>query len=807
MSSGRRLNPAAAARLADAMARHRAGDIAAAATAYEAILADDPGNADARHLAGVAAGQQDRHEDAVRLIEGALALAPNSPDMLANLGLSLRALGRTDDAIESFRQAINRDADNAKPWLGLARTLIAAERAQEAADAFGRAVALSASNPGLRHEWARAWLMADDARSAITALDGMGEDAETLDLRGVALQKLGRPADAIVLHERAFARAPSAQTLNNLALARRAAGDNAGAEKDFRAALARDDRHVEALSNLGDLLMDEVDNAGAESAFDRAIAIKSHDAFAMFNRANLYARTGRHAEAVAAYDALLARNPGFVDALINRGASLQSLGWYEASARSYENALTLDPSRPEAYNNLGNLHLMRCAHAEAEAAFRQALATARRARSKLAAAIHSNLLLALGYDSTQSVETLWTEHREWAVEHGRIDHRPEPHANHPDPDRVLRIGYVSPDLDSHAVAAFLNPILVAHDRDAFHIYAYAEVAAPDDTSAALRAHVDVWRSTIGLDDAQMADAIRADSIDILVDLAGHTNGNRLTALALKPAPIQASYLGYAATTAVPAIEFRIGDAFLMPEGAPEHFSERIERLAGCNFVYSPPTDAPEVAPSPAALGRGIVFGSFNAGAKLSDDTIALWSAVLVAVPQSRLVLKTKAFGDAATRARTLGRFAAHGIDAGRIELLDFSPDARSHLATYAKIDIALDTFPYGGGTTTMEALWMGVPVVSLAGDRSSARMTGSILRAAGLDAFVTDSPTGYVMRAAELAFDIERLARMRQSLRSRIAVSPLLDGPGFTRGLEGLYRRLWRDWCTKIGAAKKDIAA
>ena len=413
------------------------------------------------------------------------------------------------------------------------------------------------------------------------------------------------------------------------------------------------------------------------------------------------------------------------------------------------------------------------------------------------AAAHSNLVFSMNYDAAATQQTIFAESRAWHESHAAALGRRAPgHANARDPERRLRVGYVSPDFREHSVAYFLEPLIAAHDRAAFEVFCYAQVARPDQRTERFRGLADTWRSTVGMTDADLATAVREDRIDILVDLAGHTGGNRLLAFDRRPAPVQLSWLGYPNTTGTEAIDARLTDAIADPPGPSDALhSETLVRLPNGFLCYAPTADAPAIGAPPARSTGHVTFGSFNALAKITPAVVAAWARILLGVPGSRLVIKSGPLADAATRARYLEMLAAAGVDAGRVDLRAWI-DARSgHLGAYANIDIGLDPFPYNGTTTTCEALWMGVPVVTLAGDRHAGRVGASLLTRIGLAELVADTTDGYVETAVHFAGDLDGLPARRLALRDRMMSSPLCDAAGFARDVEAAYRAMWRRWC------------
>jgi protein O-GlcNAc transferase len=426
--------------------------------------------------------------------------------------------------------------------------------------------------------------------------------------------------------------------------------------------------------------------------------------------------------------------------------------------------------------------------AEAESTYRRAL------ELKPVFGLRSDLLLLSNYLPDRTARDIYAEHRKFGdlfsgSKAGAL------HVNDRDPDRPLRVGYVSGDFYQHSVAFFVEPVLAAHDRRGFEITCYYNSHRSDSTTERLRAHVQRWRSIMGLPDAELVRLIREDAIDILVDLSGHTANNRLPAFALKPAPIQATWLGYLNTTGLKTMDWRITDARATPEGQLDALhSERLLRLPDSQWCYQSPADCPDVAPPPSAERGYCTFAAFSVPSKINSRVLALWSRILERVPRSRLVII--ASGLLAIQPAHREPFRRAGIADDRLELgpmLNFA----DYMAFHNSVDVMLDTFPYTGGTTTCHALWMGVPIVSLVGETATSRGGASLLHALGLPELIAESEDQYVDIAAGLASDAQRLAALRAGLRERMAVSPLTDAERFTRKLENAYRTMWRDWCMR----------
>jgi predicted O-linked N-acetylglucosamine transferase (SPINDLY family) len=409
------------------------------------------------------------------------------------------------------------------------------------------------------------------------------------------------------------------------------------------------------------------------------------------------------------------------------------------------------------------------------------------------------------YDPAPSPQALFAAHRAWADAYARPWRATwTPHANDRDPERRLRVGFVSADLHEHAVSTFLLPLLRSLDPAQVEPVLYANVARPDATSRRLQAYAR-WDSIAGDPADAVAARVRAQAIDILIDLGGHTMTSQLLIFARKPAPVQATWLGYAGTTGLDAIDWRLSDAVCDPPADDALSSERVMRLDGFH-CYVPPPDAPEVASPPCAASGTVTFGSFNSTIKLSDPAVALYARVLAAVPDARLLLKSSAALDDALLRYHVARFVAHGIAAERVTVSPWIAGTASHLARYGAIDIALDALPYCGTTTTCEALWMGVPVVTLVGDRHAARVGASLLGQVGLHELIARTPDDFVAIATSWATRLAELAQLRAGLRARVAASPLCDAPGFARRFEAALRAMWRDWLARSDRTEQEVS-
>ena len=498
---------------------------------------------------------------------------------------------------------------------------------------------------------------------------------------------------------------------------------------------------------------------------------------------------GRAEDAAACHREAIRLKPELPQGHDNLGCSLQELGLLTDAVASYREAIRLEPEFTNAHYNLGTaLHEMGMA-ADATSCFEAASA-----RDPGHFRALSNLLLTQQYVSSVPPARFIDTARLWAKTFTQGDPQPGP-ANTSDPDRRLRGGYVSADFRNHPVGYFIANILAAHDAGRVETFCYSALGRADTLTEQLRGNAGHWRDISGLGDVEAATLIRDDAIDVLVDLAGHTTGNRLGVFAHRPSPVQVGWIGFCATTGLAAMDYVLADATIVPEGEEGLFTERVWRLPGQYLCFAlPDADIPINVPPPDA-DAPVTFGSFNNLAKVSDETVALWAQILNDAPGTRLVFKAKQIGaQPGAQPSLLERFAAHDVDLDR--LIPEGPSAReAFLADYNRIDIALDPFPFSGGATTAEALWMGVPVVTMKNDRWAGRVSETLLGAVGLDQWVAVDAGAYRELALQLAALGPRPAEQRVQLRQQVEASPLCDGPDFTRSLEMAYRDMWRAWC------------
>lgn len=641
---------------------------------------------------------------------------------------------------------------------------------------------------------------------------------------GLALHQTGRMGEAEEIYQEVLDADPAnADAMHFLGLIKHQKGDLAKAVELISAALAIDNDRPTFHFNLAAALIPLGRKKEALKAYSRAAELKPDWAEAHFSGATLLAQFGRQEEAVSGFRRAIELQSDYAEAFNGLALALASQDQLDQAEEACRKAVDLNPNLVEAWTNLGNILQDRGELPAAEEAQRRALsldpdyAIAHYNLGKVLAAgwrtseamdcyqaaidrdqtfqdaWHSLLMNGL-YLPDESEKTIYDRHRAWAASLGPIPTSGEfdPDRN---PDKRLRIGYLSPDFRTHSCAYFLRPLFAAHDRSKVEIFAYSNLRRSDEITQRFEQVADHWRDIVDMNDQEAAVLIQEDRIDILVELAGHSANNRLALCALKPAPVQVSWLGYPATTGLDAIDYRFTDAITDPPGIGDDLhTETLWRLADGFHCYGAPEKAPEVGPSPYEKAGGITFGSFNNGAKVTPEAIRAWAQILQAIKQSKLILKNKLFDHPLSRQRICDQFATFGVGEERLDLRSWISREDNPLALYNEIDIALDTFPYNGTTTTFEALWMGTPVVTLRGNRHAGRVGAGILSHLGCPDWIAESIDDYAQIAKKLAENREKLSDIRHGLRSSLATSSLGQGSEFAQKIEAAYQEMWRQY-------------
>ena len=731
-----------------------------------------PSHASAQNCLGVVQAQQGNYTQAVTTFQKALQHIPDSVEILNNLGLALSRQGENAQAIDCYRRVLSRGPNNPHGHYNLGLALKSAGDREEAAKHFREALRIQPDFVEAMNDLANTLVEQDRLVDAVAlyqqALHVRPQYAEAHHNFGVVLTKLERFSEAIDHYREAVRFKPDFRDAHN----------------NLGSLLARDGRWSEAAGHYYQVLRLQPNNTVAYTSVGRALA-----------------QQGKHAEALTFYQRALQLSPNEPLAHCDVGDALADMYELDQAVAAYKKALEIDPESADAHFKLSNVWLSKGRPTEAVASLRQAL----KFKPEMTQAQH-NFLFSLNHDPDADLDEVFAEHRKWGkaccseeslnVRSAECEVRSRKGGDHgfrnSDSElinRRLRIGYMSPDFRQHALNRYLQPVLTHHDREKFEVYCYSEVKKPDVVTAALQRLVHAWCSTRNVSDESVAAQIREDSIDILVDLAGHTAGNRLRVFALKPGPVQATWLGYLNTTGLATVDYRITDEVLDPPGQPTRDTEQLMRLPGGFCCFSPPTDAPDIGPLPALSRRYLTFGSLHSLFKLNARVLDLWCEVLRALPTSRLLIfRDTLAGTVVEHLRN--EFTQRGIDPARLDLRTGS-GAPGYLGIYSQIDVSLDVFPWTGGVTTCESLWMGVPMLSIAGPRPAQRNTAAILANVGLSQWAVTTPKEFVAKARSLPHELDQLSHLRGELRQRMTAT-ICDAARFTRGLEDAYRTMWR---------------
>jgi protein O-GlcNAc transferase len=709
---------------------------------------------------GLAHHQTGRLAEAEKIYRQILAQNPDHADALHLLGVLIGQAGRLDLAEDYFRRAIRIRPDFAYAHNNLGNALKARGQVNEAIACFRHAISLK---PDL---------------------------AEAHNNLGNALQQIGRIAEAIAANRRALQIRPDyAEGHCNLGNALRADGQIEEAIAAYRLALRLKPDLAEIHSNLGNILSETGQLNEAVGFHQQAIRLRPDLAEAHSNYGNALAAMERREEALAAFAQAIRLNPRNAKAYCNLANTLKKVQQNDQAIATFQKALEIDPELVEARVNLASALKNAGRFDDAIAELREVIR--RKPRYAVAA---SDLILVLLYHPDYTAEMIRDELRRWN-EQCCVPFRKliQPHANDRDPDRRLRIGYVSPDFREHVVGRNVLPLFREHDHDRFEIFCYSNVGHEDALTERFRGHADHWRRITGHPDAHAVDLIRKDRIDILVDLSLHTGGNRLPIFAHKPAPVQATFAGYPGSTGLETIDYRLTDPYLDPVGSSDQqYCETSIRLPHSFWCFDPLSVNLPVNPLPAQNLGDVTFGCLNNFFKVNPGVLRLWARVLRSVDRSRLIILCP---EGSHRQSLMDLMQREGISADRIDLI--SRCARpKYFELYHRIDLGLDTIPYNGHTTSLDSYWMGVPVVTLVGKTVVGRAGLSQLTNLGLTELIAETPEQYVEIAVGVARDLPRLAELRRTLRDRMRTSPLMDAARFTRDIENAYRQMWRNWCS-----------
>lgn len=744
-----------------AVALDRAGFSDEAETAFYKTLEVKPDFPQAHNDLGRCYAQLGNFKKAENCFHNALKIAPDFYLAIKNLAHVFVETGRPAEAESCYRKVLLAAPADSECSISLGEVLLDMQRPEEALETFRSVISLNTESVAAHIGVAKALIKLneiDRAEKELCKVLSMGHNSiEAYNELALLCMKVGRYDEAeSYLTQALEISSESVKTLTNMGYLNLSVGELKKATYFLNRSVEIDPHCYQALCNFGVIQFKVGEFEKAVETQKQVVTLAPwHDA-GWSNMAAALIKIGKIHQAIDILEKLLSGGANNFAALVSLGDALSQIGKANDALIKYRKALSMDPEDRITYQSL---------------------------------------LLTMNYSSTISAEDLFQESRNWgaAVENKYPAVKLDTDQNE---KRRLRIGYISPDFRIHSVSYFFLPVIKNHNHKVVEVYCYSDVSNHDDTTVQIRSMADKWRDCFEVSDKALAEMIREDRIDILVDLTGHTGQNRLNVFALKPAPVQVTWLGYPATTGLSTIDFRITDNVADPEGASDRFyTEKLFRLPYVFLCYSPWHKAPAVAPAPFERNGYITFGSFNNPAKITEETVSLWIEVLKHVSNSHLLLKNKIFVEDDTVRLFSAPFEQAGIPKERLQFQSYSKTTEEHLAAYSQVDIALDTFPYHGTTTTCEALWMGVPVVTLSGDRHAARVGASILGSVGLADLICSSHTEYVEQATRLAADSKRLRQLRYSMRDLMKESHLCDYHGFARQLETAYLQMWSS-CT-----------
>jgi len=724
----------------EAIQYQQSGQLEQAESIYHNILKINENDANALHLMGVIAYQKKDYDTAVEWINKAIAVNAYASGFHNNLGNVFYAQGKFDEALRCYQRALALEPNYDEAHYNLGVVLEEQNKIEDAITCYQNALIINSNH--------------------VSAHYNLGE----------VFHKQKKFAEATIYYQNALAINPD---------------------------------HPEALNNLGNILCGQMKFAEAVTCYQHALTINPNSTETLNSLAVALYKQGKFEEAIDSYQRVLEINPNIVETINSIGGIYYRQGRFAEAVEYYKQALDVDPNHIWAINNLGNVYKSKGLVDESI----QYLKKIFEIRPDYAAS-HSNFLLTLNYSMSYDRASLFKEHQHFNEQHALpLAEFIKPHLNERDPDKRLKIGYISQDFRKHSVAYFIEPILANHDSEQFEIHCYYNHTQKDEVTERLKQYADQWTDTAELSDEEVAERIRQDEIDIMVDLMGHTGMNRILVFARKPAPVQMAYLGYANTTGLTTIDYHLTDYYTDPEGTTEEFnSETVIRMPNSYFCYAPGDETKniQVNPSPAIQKGFITFASFNVRPKLSPLLLKLWSKILHEVPNSKLFLKSRNYTDVVSQTDKIERqkifeeyFADLDVEFDRVTIEGFSPSIQEHLEMYHNVDIVLDSFPYNGATVTCEALWMGVPVVTLVGETHVSRMGQSILSTLGLEELIAYTPEEYVDICVNLAGDLEYLEMLRGEMRELMLASPLMDGKTFTSELESHYHAMWKKWCNQ----------
>lgn len=768
------------------------GDLVAAAQHFQLAISTEPGKATLFNKLGDVFYEQQNYTQAEGQYRLALASDPGYLDATMNLGLTLDALGRYEEALACYQHVIQAQSDNHLAYFNLGVALASLGHISDAQAAYLKVLEIK---PGFSHAHYNLAILyqqqgrADEAESHYlrTLSSNPGHFTACCNLGNLYLQdgKLDlareRFLQSLSMHPQ------HVESLQSLGLIALKLGQAEQAQTYLQQALSLNPRLAEAMVGLGDAYKMQNLLSEAEASYRQAIAMQPGLAGAYCNLGITLHESKRYGEAIAVYQQGIANDVHSVLLYNNLGNTFSMINRFAEAEASYAKALQCGDSTTETYSNMAGLFAVQGKLEEAEKSYRSAV--------NLDAGYseaYSNLLFMLNYHPDRSAEDIFAAYQDYEKRYAlRYKSAFLPFKNDKNRQRRLKIGYISPDFCRHPVQYFLEPLMSHHDKAAVEVYAYAQLNTHDSVTDRYKTYADHWIDTANLSDDKLSERIREDGIDILIDLAGHTAHNRLSVLARRPVPVQVSWLGFAYTTGLTAIDYYLTDHVSAPPGSEHLFAEQVWRLNTPLIVYRPAAGMGNVNLLPALSSKNIRIGTLTRSIRVNHKTIRTWAAILKQVKNAVLVIDSANYQDAELRQTLINKFAAHGIDASQLDIGFHSPP----WDTLRSLDIGLDCFPHNSGTTLFETLYMGVPFVTLAGRPSVGRLGSSILVGAGRPEWIANTEEEYVDKVVALAQDIPRLAEIRSGLRQEMQNSALMDEVGFTHEVERAYRSMWEKWC------------
>ena len=630
------------------------------------------------------------------------------------------------------------------------------------------------------------------------AISAQPDYAQAHNNLGIEYYSSNNPDKAIECYKKAIFYKPDyADAFNNLGNCLFKQGKLEESIAKYRQAIAIQPDYATALNNLANALNDQRKFNEALVCCEKVLLITPEFPEALYNLGNAYRGMGNHVEAEKCYRKAVAINKDYAQANNNLGVILCDQGKFNEAILFYKKTLAIEPDNAAAHNNIGNMYKEQGEFEKAIYHYKKALAIKPDAYST-----RSNLLLSLNYCPDISQEEIYEESIKWELQQLKKNNQTNPvFTNTLDNSRKLRVGFISPDFRTHSVSYFFEPLLNGHEKDQLEIFCYSDVQKTDNVTKRLQQKADHWIPIYEKNDSDAAKLVRKDRIDILVDLTGHTAQNRLGVFLQKAAPIQVSWLGYPNTTGLHSINYRFTDDIADPVGDDNFYSETLLRLKNGFLCYLPDNKAPEVLSPPHVKKRHITFGCFNNVTKVNSEVIELWSKILSLVPDSQLLIKSRQLSIIGLKTKLLQTFKDNGISQNRLIVKQWIPEIKNHLELYNNIDISLDPFPYNGTTTTFESLWMGVPVITLLGDRHSGRVGASILHHIGKQELIASSKDAYLEKAISLAQDNDQIIYYKNTLRKSVKNSSLTDQKEFSKKMGNAFREIWSEWCRQQSQA------